>query len=109
MLSFSSLYFLSLLIIVSKSLWLISLFVKASDILLSMLFNLLLASIAVLLYFFFLFLVVFNSLFIILVKIENVRLKLALITPTGAPVTVANDTIETLPVVIDKKINDLSK
>ena len=43
------------------------------------------------------------------VEIENARLKLALIIPTGAPITVANDAIEMLPVVIDKVINDWSK
>ena len=32
-----------------------------------------------------------------------------LIIPAGAPITVANDTIEMLPVVTDKTINDLSK
>ena len=45
----------------------------------------------------------------ILVEIENARLKLALIIPTGVPETVANDAIEMLSVVIDKTINDLSK
>ena len=43
------------------------------------------------------------------VEIENPRLKLALTIPTGAPITVANDAIEMLPVVTDKKINDFSK
>ena len=43
------------------------------------------------------------------VEIENARLKLALIILKGAPVTVANDTIEMLPVVTDKTINDLPK
>ena len=43
------------------------------------------------------------------VEIENARLKLALIIPTGAPMTVANDAIEMLPVVGDKTINDLVK
>ena len=43
------------------------------------------------------------------VEIENARPKLALIIPTGAPMTVANDAIELLPVVTDKTINDLSK
>ena len=43
------------------------------------------------------------------VEIENARLKLALIIPTGAPMTVANDAIEMLPVVTDKRINNLSK
>ena len=42
-------------------------------------------------------------------EIETARLKLALIIPTGAPITVANDAIEMLPVVIDKTINDLPK
>ena len=43
------------------------------------------------------------------VKIENARLKLALTITTGAPITVANDAIEMLPVDTDKTINDLSK
>ena len=43
------------------------------------------------------------------VEIENARVKLALTIPTGAPITVANDAIEMLPVAIDKTINDLSK
>ena len=74
-----------------------------------MLLNLLLASITILFCFLFLFLVVFNSFFMIPVEVKNARLKLALITPTGAPMTVANDTLEMLPVVTDKTINDLSK
>ena len=40
---------------------------------------------------------------------ENAMLQLALIIPTGAPIAVANDAIEMLPVATDKKINDLSK
>ena len=43
------------------------------------------------------------------VEIENARLKFARIIPTTAPMTVANDAIEMLPVVTDKTINDLSK
>ena len=43
------------------------------------------------------------------VKIENASLKLALTITTGAPITVANDAIEMLPVVTDKTFNDLSK
>ena len=74
-----------------------------------MLFSLLLASIKILLCICFLFLVVFNSFFTIPVVIENARLQLALIIPTGAPITVANDPIEMLTVVTDKTINDLSK
>ena len=72
-------------------------------------FNLLLASITILLCFFFLFLVVFKNLFTNPVAVENARLQLAHIVPTGAPITVANDAIEMLPAVTDKTINDLSK
>ena len=43
------------------------------------------------------------------VEIENAKLKLALTIPAGAPITVANDAIETQPVVIDKTMNVLSK
>ena len=43
------------------------------------------------------------------VEIKNARLKLKFIIPTGAPMTVANDAIEMLPVVTNKTINDLSK
>ena len=57
--------------------------------------------------FFFLFLVVFYSFFTIPVEIENARLKLSLIIPTGAPVTVAKDATEMLLVVMDKTINVL--
>ena len=71
-------------------------------ILLSMPFNLLLASIAVSLCFFFLFLVAFNNFFTNPVVIENARLELALIIPTGAPITVANDAIEILLIVTNK-------
>ena len=56
-----------------------------------MLFNLLLASIKVLLCFFFLFLVVFKTFFTNPDVIENVRPQLAPIIPAGAPITVAND------------------
>ena len=88
---------------------LISLFINASDILLSILFILLLANITILLCFFFLFVVVFNNFFMIPVEIENTRLKLALAIPTGAPITVVNDAIEMIPAVTDKIMNDLSK
>ena len=43
------------------------------------------------------------------VDIENARLTLALDIPTGAPITVTNDAIETLPLVANKTIKDLSK
>ena len=51
----------------------------------------------------------FQNFFIIPVKIENAVIKLVLAIPTGAPITVANDAIEMLPVVTDKTITDLSK
>ena len=67
-----------------------------------MLFNVLLADLTILLCFFFLFPVVFNSFFTIPVEIENVRLNIALAIPTGAPITVANEAIEMLSVASDK-------
>ena len=85
--------------------------------LLSTQFNLLLANIAVLLCFFFLFLVVFNNFFTSPVDNKNVRLRHALAIPTGVPITVANDVIEKINNIInlyysfvaDKTIKDLSK
>ena len=41
------------------------------------------------------------------VALENARLQLMLIIPTGAPITIANYAIEMVPVVVDKTINDL--
>ena len=43
------------------------------------------------------------------VAIVNWRPKLVFAIPKGASITVANDVIEILPVVADKKIKDLSK
>ena len=63
----------------------------ASDILLSILFNLLLANITILLCFFFLFLLVFNNFFTSPVENENVRLRLALAIATGVPITYQNN------------------
>ena len=94
--------------IVLKSPLLISLVINASDILLSLLFNLLLAKIIILLWFFFLFFAVFNSFFTIPVEIENARLKFALAIPASATITVANDAVEMLSVVTNKTINDIS-
>ena len=67
-----------------------------------MLFSLLLANITILLRFFFLFPVVFHSFFTISLEIENVRLKLAIAIPTGAPITVENDAIKMVTVITDK-------
>ena len=74
-----------------------------------MLFNLLLASITILLCFFLLFLIVFKNFFTNPMVIENARLQFALVIHTGTPIAVANDAIEMLPVATDKTINDLSK
>ena len=74
-----------------------------------MLFNLLLASITILLCFFFLFLIFFRKCFTNPDVTENVKPHLAPISPTGAPIRVANDAIEILPDNIDKTFNDLSK
>ena len=49
---------------------------------------------------------VFNNFFTVPVVIENTRLKLRLAIPTDAPITVANDAIEMLPLVVDKIIKD---
>ena len=51
----------------------------------------------------------FSSLFLkvfleISLLIENTKLKLGFIIPTSAPMAVANETIETLPLVADKSI-----
>ena len=61
----------------------------SSDVLLSTLFNLLLANITILLYFFYIFLVVFNNFFTGPVDNENAILKIALAIPTGVPIIVA--------------------
>ena len=63
MLFFNYWQFLYLLKIVIKTSRLISLFINSSNVLLSMLFNLLLANVTVILWFFFLFGVVFNNFF----------------------------------------------
>ena len=54
-----------------------------------MLFNLLLATITILLCFFFLVLIVFKNFFTNPVVIKNARLQIALMIPKGAPITVA--------------------
>ena len=57
----------------------------------------------------FLFLVVFNNFLINPVDNENARLKLALAISTDAPITVAKNAIEMLPLAADNTIKDLSK
>ena len=51
----------------------------------------------------------FNNVFTMPLDIENARLNLALVVPTGAPVIFPNDAIEMLPLVADKTIKYLSK
>ena len=59
--------------------------------------------------FFFLFLVAFKNFSINPDVTENVRPQPASIIPVGAPIRVANDSIEMLLATTDKKINDLLK
>ena len=51
---------------------------------------------------FFLIPVVLNSFFMIPVLIENAKLKHVLAIPTGAPIMLAKETMETPPLVADK-------
>ena len=81
---------------------------NARDIKLSMLLSLLLANIRILSCFFFLFLVVFNNFFVILVAKENNIVNPALAIPIGAPTTLAWEIIQIPPVVAFKTIKILS-
>ena len=74
-----------------------------------MLFNFPLASITILLCFFFLFLIVFKNCFTNPDVTENVKPQVAPIIPVGTPITLANDAIEMLADNTDKTFNDLSK
>ena len=58
-------------------------------------------------FFFFFFFVSFNSLFIIPVVKENTKVRLALITPAGIPITFVKEIILIPPLVADKTINVL--
>ena len=66
-----------------------------------MILNLILASVTILLCFFFLFCIVFKNVFTNLDVIENVKQQLAPVIPWGAAITVTNDAIEMLPDNID--------
>ena len=72
-----------------------------------MLLSLLLANIRILC-FFFLFLVIFNNFLTIPVVREKIKVKLALAIPTGAPIIVVNEIIDTPPLVALKIIKTLS-
>ena len=95
------------MIVVYSSL-LISESINASDIMFSMLFNWLLASITMLLCLFFYFLLFSIVFFMIPVSKEKVKLKFALAIPTEAPI-MPRKKIATPPVVADKAIKALSK
>ena len=66
-----------------------------------MLFNLLLANIRILSYFFFLFLVIFSKFLTITVVREKNKVRLALAMPTDAPAILVNEITDTpLPVAL---------
>ena len=73
-----------------------------------MLLNLLLTNKRILSCFFFFFLVIFSSFLMILVNKEKIKVKLALVIPTGAPISVVNEIIDIPPVVALKIIKILS-
>ena len=58
--------------------------------------------------FFFFVLVVFNNFLTIPVVKEKIKVKLALAIPTGAPIILVNEIIDTPPVVVFKTIKILS-
>ena len=73
-----------------------------------MLLSLLLANVRILSYFFFFFLGVLSNFLLILVVRENIKVKLALTIPTGAPIILVNKQIDTPPLVALKTIKTLS-
>ena len=73
-----------------------------------MLLSLLLANIRILSCFFFFFLVIFNNFLTIPVVKEKIKVRLALAIPTGAPVILVNEIIDTPPVFALKTIKSLS-
>ena len=82
--------------------------INAWDTKVSILLSLLLANIRILTCFFFFFLVVINNILAIPVVREKVKVKLALSIPTGAPVILVNEQIDTPPLVALKTIKTLS-
>ena len=73
-----------------------------------MLLSLLLASIRILSCFFFLFLVIFSKFLTIPVVKEKSKVKLALAIPTGAPIILLNEIIDTPLLVALKTTKTLS-
>ena len=82
--------------------------VNAWDTKVSMLSSLLLANIRILSCFFFLFLVIFSNFLTIPVVREKIKVKLALAIPTGAPIILVNEIIDTPLLVALKTIKILS-
>ena len=74
--------------------------ISAWDTKVSMISSLLLANIRILSCFFFLFLVIFSNFLTIPVVREKIKVKLALAIPTGAPITLAYEKIQTLLVAL---------
>ena len=68
-----------------------------------MLLSLLLANIRILSCFFFLFLVIFNNFLTIPVLREKIKVRLVLAIPTGAPIILVNEIIDT-PLLATLKI-----
>ena len=64
--------------------------INASDINVSMVFNLLLANIKVLSCFYFLFLVIFSNFLAFLIVKQNIKVRLALTIPIGVPKILVN-------------------
>ena len=82
--------------------------ISAWDTKVSMLWSLLLANTRILSCFFFLFLVMLSNFFIISVIREKFKVKLAIVIPTGAPTTLADEIIQTPLLVALKAIEILS-
>ena len=70
--------------------------------------SLLLANVRILSCFFFFFLVVLNNFLVIPVVREKIKVKLALAIPTGAPIILVNEIIDTPLLVALKTIKTLS-
>ena len=73
-----------------------------------MLLSLSLANIRILSSFFFLFLVIFNNFLIIPIVREKIKIRLTLAIPTGAPIILVNEIIDTPLLVALKTIKILS-
>ena len=82
--------------------------INAGDINVSMLFSLLLANIRILSCFLFFFLVILSNFLVIPGIREKIKVKLALAIPTGAPIILVKEIIDTSPLVALKTIKTLS-